>query len=45
MSSAFTVLTIDLVAQEVAQTAANAGLAAITKINKNDTNRIYLSIR
>ncbi len=44
ISSAFTVVMIDLVAQDVAQAAANAGLAAMTKININDTDRIYLSI-
>jgi hypothetical protein len=35
---------IDLVAQVVAQFAANAGLVAIAKINMNDIERMYLSI-
>lgn len=44
ISPVFTVLMIDLVAHDVTQTAANAGLAAMTKININDTDRIYLNI-
>jgi hypothetical protein len=35
---------IDLVAQDVAQFAANAGLVAIAKINMTDIERMYLSI-
>lgn len=44
ISPVFIDVMIDLVAQDVTQFAANAGLVAIAKINITEIERMYLSI-